>query len=415
MLKGDLRIALLHDELTRRGGAEVVFEELAAMFPQADLFTLYAGRPVLRTGERLRPVKTSYLQRWPEWMRRHPGRMLPFLPHAAEQFDFSGYGLVLSSASAFAKAIVTRSNVPHISYCHTSTRYLWDSALEVAAARPYVLRLFTKWFQHYLRLVDFTAAQRVDVFIANSDYTQDRIAKFYRRASEVIYPPIDTEFYTPPLRSVSDGATGGKPYFLLVGRLTPTKRFDVAIRVCEKLELPLVVVGTGLDLTRLKKFSGKQTRFVGNVSAEELRDFYRSAQALLQPGVEDFGMAAAEALACGTPVIAYGRGGAREMIDSGRTGILYNQPQDEALAEALRQFIEQPELFNSQTLAASVARFGRARFKEAIYKLVEETIHSRQTIYGTHSTRARAHLNGSRSGVTREEVRAVGKARSNAV
>ena len=246
MLKGDLRLALLHDELTRRGGAEVVFEELAALFTQADLFTLYAGRPVLRTGGTLRPVKTSYLQRWPEWMRRHPGRMLPFLAHAAEQFDFSGYDVVISSASAFAKAIVTRSTVPHISYCHTPIRYLWDSALEVAASRPWALRLPVKWLQHYLRLVDFTAAQRVDLFIANSQYTQARIAKFYRRASEVIYPPIDTEFYNPGIaKKIGD-------YFLLVGRLTPTKRFDVAIRVCEKLELSLVVVGTGPDLPRLK-------------------------------------------------------------------------------------------------------------------------------------------------------------------
>lgn len=403
MLKGDLKVALLHDELTRRGGAEVVFEELTAMFPQADLFALYAGQPVLRTGDRLRPVRTSYLQRWPAALRRHPGRLLPFLPHAAEQFDFSGYDLVLSSASAFAKAIVTRSTVPHISYCHAPTRYLWDSALEVAAARPYALRLFTKWFQHYLRLVDFTAAQRVDLFIANSNYTQARIAKFYRRASEVIYPPIDLEFYTPayakPAWPVGRASAGLRP-FLMVGRLTPTKRFDVAIRVCEKLELPLVIVGTGLDLARLKKFAGKNTRFVGKISAEELRDYYRSARALLQPGVEDFGMAAAEALACGTPVIAYGRGGGREIIDPGRTGILYDQPQDESLAEALRQFIERPTQFDPQLLAASVTRFGRTRFKEAIYKLVEETIHSRQTNYGTYLTSSGAQFNGNGSGVS---------------
>lgn len=415
MLKGDLRIALLHDELTRRGGAEVVFEELAALFPRADLFTLYAGRPALRTGEALRPVKTSYLQQWPEWLRRHPGRMLPFLAHAAEQFDFSGYDLVISSASAMAKAIVTRSNVPHISYCHTPTRYLWDAAWEVAAAQPWLLRPGIKWWQHYLRLVDFTAAQRVDLFIANSRYTQARIAKFYRRASEVVCPPIDTEFYTSPLRSVTGGALRGKPFFLIVGRLTPTKQFDRAIRVCEKLELPLVVVGAGLDLPRLMKFAGKQTRFVGNVSAEELRDYYRFARALLQPGVEDFGMAAAEALACGTPVIAQRRGGADEIVDNGRTGILYNQPQDEALAEAIRQFNERREPFDPPALAASVACFGRARFKGAIYKLVEETIHSRQTNHGTHFASTRTRVNGHGSGAAREEAGAVGKTRPDAI
>lgn len=415
MLKGEYKIALIHDELTRRGGAEMVFEELATMFPQADLFTLYAGRPALRAGDTLRPVKTSYLQRWPEWMRRQPGRMLPFLAHAAEQFDFSGYDVVVSSASAFAKAIVTRSNVPHISYCHTPTRYLWDAALEVAAARPWLLRLGTKWLQHYLRLVDFTAAQRVDLFLANSKYTQARIAKFYRRASEVVYPPIDTEFYNPPLRSATGEVSRGKPFFLAVGRLTPTKRFDVAIRVCEKLELPLVIVGTGLDLPRLRKLAGKQTMFAGKVSAEALREYYRSARGLLQPGVEDFGMAAAEALACGTPVIAQERGGAREIIDPGRTGILYNQMPDEALAEAIRQFSERREPFDPPALAASVAPFGRARFKDAIYKLVGETIHSRQTNYGTHFASARVGFDRYGSGADREEAGAVGKTRPGAI
>lgn len=403
---GEKRIALIHDELVRRGGAEVVFEELAAMFPQADLFTLYAGRPVLRTGEWLRPVKTSYLQRWPVWLRRQPGRMLPFLAHAAEQFDFSGYDIVVSSASAFAKAIVTRSNVPHLSYCHTPTRYLWDAALEVAAVRPWLLRLGTKWLQHYLRLVDFTAAQRVDLFIANSQYTQARIAKFYRRASEVIYPPINLEFFCPPPKPKKG------LFFLLVGRLTPSKRFDCAIRVCEKLALPLVIVGTGLDLYRLKKFAGRYTRFAGAVSPEALRDYYRSAQALLQPGIEDFGMAMAEALACGTPFIAYGHGGAREISNSGQTGALYDQPQDEVLAEAIRQFTERRQLFDPQILAASVANYGRARFRKAIYKLVEETIHSRQTRYGTHTTGEGAYPDRSRSGAYRKETGAAGEART---
>lgn len=405
----ELKIALIHDELTRRGGAEAVFEELADMFPQADLFTLYAGQPVLRTGERLRLVKTSYLQRWPVWMRRHPGRMLPFLPHAAEQFDFSGYDVVLSSASAFSKALVTRSNVPHISYCHTPTRYLWDSALEVAAAQPWLLRLPVKWLQHYLRLVDFTAAQRVDVFLANSAYTQARVAKFYRRASEVVYPPIDLEFYTPLLQ-------GKRNYFLMVGRLTPTKRFAVAIRVCEKLELPLVIVGAGLDFPRLKKQAGNYTRFVGKVSKEKLRAYYRSARALLQPGVEDFGMATAEALACGTPVIAYSAGGVQEIVTSGQTGILYTQPGDEGLAEAIRHFGEQADKFDAVKLAASVARFGRRAFRDAIYKVVADTLHSRHvTSYGIQSTRPGAQFDRHGPGASRQEVRTTGKARSTTV
>lgn len=394
MLRGIKKIALIHDELTRRGGAEIVFEELAALFPQADLFTLYAGRPVLRADDKLRPLKTSYLQRWPTWMRRHPGRMLPFLPHAAEQFDFSGYEAVISSASAFAKAIITRSNVPHICYCHTPTRYLWDEALTVAAARPRPGRLPLQWLQHYLRLMDFTAAQRVDVWLANSEYTRARIAKFYRRASQVIYPPIDVEFYYPAAHQTKSD------FFLAVGRLTPMKQLTVAIRVCEKLELPLVIVGQGLDEPRLRKLArqyGGCTRFIRRISKKELREYYRSARALIQPGVEDFGMAAAEALACGTPVIALGRGGVKEMVQHEQTGILYDLPHEEGLADGIRQFLTRTASFDPAMLAQSVRRFRREIFHDAIYKVVADTIHSSQVkTYGIYPTSAGDAVNSTR-------------------
>jgi len=175
--------------------------------------------------------------------------MLPLLPHAAEQFDFSGYDAVISSSSGFAKAIITRANVPHICYCHAPTRYLWDMAAEAVATRPRMARWPLRVLQHYLRLVDFTAAQRVDIFLANSRFTHRRIHSYYRRGSEVVYPPIDTAFFTPAMKQGKDPDAP----FLLVGRLTRAKHFDAAIRVCEKLHLPLVVVGRGQDEARLKR------------------------------------------------------------------------------------------------------------------------------------------------------------------
>ncbi len=381
-----MKIAIVHDELTRRGGAEVVLEELLRIFPQADVYTMYAGpRPLLRVDERTYKLHTSFLQRWPSWWRRHPSRLLPLLSMAAEQFDLSGYDLVISSASGFAKAIITRVNIPHICYCHTPTRYLWSATHQVADRRS-ILRWPGQLVLHYLRLADYAAAQRVDYFIANSPFTQARIHTYYRRRSTVIYPPIDTTFFTP-LRPATGGAIGGaallpENYFLAVGRLTPAKNFIQAIRVCEKLRLPLVVVGSGGELARLYRAAGKYTRFVGSIDNLQLRSYLRRALALLQPGEEDFGMAAAEALACGTPVIAYGRGGVLDVVRNRETGLLYAEPREEALAEALRQFLMNRPDFTAEGLQQSVLRFSAQRFNWRISEFV-------QSIYATWQERAR--------------------------
>ncbi|PIT97829.1 MAG: glycosyl transferase [Candidatus Andersenbacteria bacterium CG10_big_fil_rev_8_21_14_0_10_54_11] len=353
------RIALVHDELTRRGGAEMVFEQLAALYPSADLYSLYAGTPLLRSGDMLRVVHTSFLQSLPLWFRRHPSRLLPLLPQAAEQFDLSEYDAVISSASGFAKGIVTRVGVPHICYCHAPTRYLWDAAHAVLHGRALPLRLGGSAVQHVLRLFDYSAAQRVDYFIANSRYTQERILRYYRRESTVIYPPIVTSFFTPGRGERGD-------YFLCVGRLSPAKRFDQAIRVCSKLGLPLVIAGTGAKLEALRRLGGGHVRFTGRTSSHDLRELLRGARALLQPGIEDFGMATAEALACGTPVIAVGRGGVREIVRPRESGLLYPDPQEEALAEALRQFLMEQPVFPRERLQQSVLKFTAARFKTEI-------------------------------------------------
>src|SRR3989344_1139286 len=178
MSLGDLKVALVHDELTRRGGAEIVLEELVRIFPQADLYALYAGEPKMIVDGRTYHVRTSFLQRFPLWWRRHPSRLLPLLPQAAEQFDLSTYDLVLSSASAFAKAVVTRVSVPHLCYCHTPTRYLWSDAHAALERQPAWARWPARVGMHYLRLADFAAAQRVGVYLANSGFTQARIKSY---------------------------------------------------------------------------------------------------------------------------------------------------------------------------------------------------------------------------------------------
>ncbi|MAF81240.1 glycosyl transferase [bacterium] len=365
----NLRVAIVHDELTRRGGAEAVLEELIRIVPQANVYALYAGRPQITVDGKTYPVTTSFLQRLPRWWRRRPARVLAFLPYAAEQLDLAAYDLVISSASAFAKGVVTRSNIPHVCYCHTPTRYAWDTSHQVLARTPRWQRGFGKMLLHFIRLSDYAAAQRVDHYIANSQWTQERIATYYQQPSAVVYPPIDTGFFTP-----TPGGQGSRDYFLCVGRLTPSKQFDQAIAVCEKLGLRLIIVGTGYDRRRLERLAGENTTLVGKVSRQELRDYYRNAKAVIQPGEEDFGMATAEALACGTPVIAYGVGGAREVIRHTETGLLYQQPTVEALAEAMRTFLAEPQAFSTGTLQQSVLRFSIAQFRRGIVRQLEQAI-----------------------------------------
>ncbi|MBI3255399.1 MAG: glycosyltransferase [Candidatus Andersenbacteria bacterium] len=373
MSKKPFKVALIHDEFVRRGGAEVVFEEMLRIWPQARVYGLYASnRPALSVDGRRYEIQTSSLQRLPLWFRKHPGRLLPLLPHAAEQFDLSDFDLVLSSSSGFAKGVITRSSIPHICYCHTPTRYLWDSTHAGQRKAWFGGRFLTRSLFHYLRMADFAAAQRPDVFIANSRYTQQRIRQYYRRESEVVYPPIHTEFFTPLETTLS--LTGHNPTerpFVLVGRLTPAKHFEQAIIVCAKLQLPLVVVGVGRDLARLKAIAGPKTLFIGKATPEELRQYLRGARALIQPAVEDFGMATVEALACGTPVIAYGEGGVKEIVVSGKHGVLYRTPQTEGLAEALRQFMMAENRFEPALLQAQAMRFSAYLFRQNLEKQVE--------------------------------------------
>jgi len=369
--QGNLRVAIVHDELVRRGGAELVLEELIRMYPQADIYALYAGNiPKLTVDGRTYDVHTSSLQAWPAWFRKHPGRMLPFLPQAVEQFDLSKYDIVISSASGFAKGVITRSHIPHLCYCHTPTRYLWDASRSALASRPHSRFILGALF-HFLRMIDFAAAQRPTSYVANSQYTQQKIKTYYQKESVVIYPPIDTQFYSPgPTR---------KSYFLCVGRLTREKKFDHAITVAEKLGLKLIIAGTGSDRAQLERLAGKHTTFAGSVSREQLRELYRGARALIQPGIEDFGMTAAEALACGTPVIAYGTGGAREIVRSGVHGILYQEQLPETLAEAIRNFLRIERAFDPGNLQKQGMKFATNRFRQDITRQVEYLLKLRNT------------------------------------
>lgn len=372
MSLGDIQIAIVHDELIRRGGAEHVLEEMLRVFPQAHVYALYAGNnPYMTVDKRPYLIRTTFLQKFPLWFRRHPRRLAPLLLHAAERIDLSNYDLVISSSSAFAKGVITRSNIPHISYCHTPTRYLWEYSSSIR------MRGIGRFGQHMLRIGDFAAAQRPDVFIANSQYTADRVATYYRCDSHVLYPPVQTDMFYPA--SPHTGSHNQhKRSFLCVGRLTPAKMFDQAIQVCEKLQIPLKIVGAGHDRARLQKLAGRYTEFLGKVSDGELCILYRNADAVLQPGVEDFGIASVEALACGTPVIAVGQGGVQEIITSNTFGILYRDALPELLADAIRQFLERSQPYYPSLLQQHAMKFSRSQFQRGLKNIVEDVLASRQ-------------------------------------
>ncbi|OGY41700.1 MAG: hypothetical protein A3G57_03025, partial [Candidatus Andersenbacteria bacterium RIFCSPLOWO2_12_FULL_45_8] len=267
--------------------------------------------------------------------------------------------LVISSASGLCKGVITRVDVPHLSYCHTPTRYLWDSTHEAIGLAWPGTRWLARLVFHYLRIVDFAAAQRVDQFIANSKFTQQRIATYYGRKSEVIYPPIDTTFFTPSSEENKYQLKRHDRYFLCVGRCSASKKFDQVIKVMNKLNYPLIVIGRGREQKKWRQIAGNKTRFINQVNREKLRKYYRQATALVQPGIEDFGMATAESLACGTPVIALGEGGVGEIVRHGETGVLYEDQSEEALAEAVRKFKQLEKKFSRGRLQNSVLHFSR--------------------------------------------------------
>lgn len=358
-----LRVALVHDYLMERGGAERVLAVFAELFPDAPIFTaVYDPR---RTLPQLaaRDIRVSALQRYVA--RGVPYRVLfPLYTAAFEQFAFDGYDVVLSSTTAFAKGVITPPETLHVCFCHTPTRFLWQLKQEVSQHVRLVrvaLRLFGPW----LRPWDFTAAQRVDRFLAPSQHVAKRIRKFYRRDATVIPSPIDAAFFTP------GPAPGGAEHtFLVVSRLLPYKRVDLALAAFRRLGPPwrLLVVGTGPLLRRLRAAAPPNVAFLGRVDDLRLRALYRGCRGLIVPGEEDFGLTPLEAQACGRPVVAYGVGGACETVLPGETGELFDEPTPEALVDALRRLVA--GRYRPVVARAHALRFDKACFKARVVRFL---------------------------------------------
>ncbi len=368
-----MRIALVHDHLLQQGGAERVLEAFGALWPNAPLYTLAIDR-ILFEQFTHREVHTSFLDRAP--LHRSFFRwLLPFMPTAVESLDLRKADVVLSSVSALAKGVITHPHTLHICYCHTPTRYLWSESqeyLEELRAPRLIKRLLPPVLS-WLRTWDRLAADRVDVFIANSETVRRRIKKYYGKESIVIHPPVDIDRFF-----VRD--TGEKKYYLAGGRLVAYKRFDIIVDAFTKLGKPLVIFGTGPAEDDLRKRAGKNITFVGRVSDDERARLFSESVAFIHPQEEDFGITAVESMASGRPVIAYARGGASETVVEGVTGTFFYEQSAEELMDTVLHF--SPEAFSSQKIRAHAEKFSPVHFREKILALVREKylLHKQHTL-----------------------------------
>jgi len=354
-----IKVALVHDWLSGERGGEKVLEVLAEIFPQAPIYTLFHFPGTQCRLIEQRAIRTSFLQRLPFLQKRYRF-YLPLFPLAIELFDLREFSLIVSSSHCVAKGVIPHPDALHISYIHSPVRYAWNQYFSYFS--PAQLSCFSRILIppiiHYLRLWDESSSARVDHFIANSRAVARRIRKFYRREAEVIHPPVDTEFFCPAEEKAERSG------FVIVSALVPYKRIDLAIEVFNQTGEKLNIVGTGPLRKELERKAKPNIRFLGQVSAETLRSLYREARALLLPGEEDFGIAVVEAQACGTPVIAYGRGGAVETVVPGETGLLFDELTPSCLRAALDNF--QTLKFNTSILRSRAMTFARAAFKEKI-------------------------------------------------
>jgi len=372
---GHPRVAIVHDWLVAIGGAERVLVELLGLFPQAELFTIIDALPTEhRAWLKGRTIHTSFIQRLPFGKKRYR-TYLPLMPLAIEQLDLRGFDLIISSSHAVAKGVLVGPDQLHISYVHSPMRYAWDmqhAHLEEAGLTKGLRGMMTRILLHKLRQWDSRTANGVDHLIANSRFIARRIEKAYRRQAEVIYPPVDTDFFTPE-------AVKREDFYFTASRHVPYKRIDLIIEAFRDLpDRRLLIAGEGPEEKRLRRMAPPNIEFIGRCDREQLRQLMRKTRAFLYAAEEDFGIAIVEAQACGTPVIAYGRGGATETVVShpapGATGILYTEQTSHSLTQAILSFEQHQHAIRPEACRAQAERFSHTRFRTQMQQSIEDKL-----------------------------------------
>lgn len=358
-----MRLAIVHEYFCNLGGADTVARVLHELFPDAPVYTLqvYArnrGHAWLRGME----LRTSFIQRLPFAGHTHQ-IFLPLMPYAIERFNFAEYDIILSSSSFIAKGIIPPPGAKHFSYTHTRQRVAWDLESEYVNAVPHPLRFLARAYMRRLRRWDVKAAQRVDQFIANSNFVARRLEELYRRDAVVLPPPVDTETFSPL-------SVARENYYVVVGRLVKYKRFDLAIEACKQMKRELRIIGDGPERAALEKISDANVKFLGAQTHAQIREQFAGARALLFPGLEDFGIVPVEAQAMGCPVIAFGDGGVLDTTRDGETGVLFREQTVAAVVDALER--ADALRFDERVLRENALNFSTENFRQRLLDLLEQ-------------------------------------------
>lgn len=363
-----MKVAIVHYWWLSNRGGEAVVAAIAELYPEADLYVHVCDEPLVRKtlGAGFKgQVITTFIARLPG-AAKHYQKYLPLMPVALEQLDLSAYDLVISSESGPAKGVITRPDALHVCYCHSPMRYVWDMYPAYLQGAGRVVRALFPWVAHWLRVWDRASADRVDHFVANSSFVASRIRKFYRRDAEVVYPPVNVTAF--------DHRRERGDFYLCLGQLVPYKRADMVVEVFNRLGLPLVVIGEGELLDRLKAIAAPNVQLMGRQAFSVVKEKLETCKALVFPGLEDFGIVPVEAMASGAPVIAYGKGGALDTIVHGKTGILFDEQSNSALEAAIRSFETGQHRFDVETLREHAAGFDKTIFQRRFLQAVDRAL-----------------------------------------
>lgn len=351
----DLKVALVHDWLVGRGGGERVLYDIHTLFPDAPIYTLVYDQDKAPEWCKECDIRTTYIQKWPG-AKSHHKLLLSFMPKAWEALDLTEYDLVISCCASCCKGVITRPDALHVCYSFSPTRYVWDLYYDYLENTNAIKRFFMKRMIHKVRLWDFQAAQRVDHFAADSNFVGSRIKKYYRRDFTTIYPGTRINEY--PITEMPDD------YYLVVARFVRYKRVDLAIEACNQLKKKLVVIGSGgEEEERLKKLAGDTVEFLGRVSDEEMERYYSRAKAFLFPGIEDYGITPVEAMSAGVPVLAFGKGGALETVQDGKTGLYFHDQTVSGLVHCIEEFERNGVAYSRQQIHGYSLNFSDEIFK----------------------------------------------------
>ena len=368
-----MKVAVVHDWLVVYAGAEKALEQILQLYPEADLYSMIDYLPKHQRGFILdKKVSTSFIQSLP-FSRKKYRAYLPLMPLAVEQFDLSDYDLVISSSYAVAKGVLTHSRQVHVCYCYSPMRYAWDlyhHYLTETGLDRGTKGFMAKVILHYMRMWDLSSSNRVDHFIAISHYIAKRIKKIYGRESTVVYPPVDTDFFIP----------GGskEDYFLTASRFVPYKKIDLIVESFSRMpDRKLVVIGDGPDFRKISSQASKNIEFLGHQPAAMLKECLQKARAFVYAADEDFGIVTVEAQACGTPAIAFGRGGSLETIVEGQTGLFFREQTVESLRKALHDFEQIENRLDASAVRKNAERFSAARFRREFKNTVDELVSRR--------------------------------------